>query len=223
MTGVKPAAKESSRDRALSDDEVRWFWQACEAEGFPWGPMGKILLLTGQRRREVAQMTEAEIDGAAWRLPAARVKNGRPHTVPLSDAALAVLKASPRIKSKPGYIFTTTGPSPVSGFHKARERLAARMSEIAARERGVPVSIDHWTFHDLRRTAATGMARIGIPVRVTEAVLNHVSGTGGGIVAVYQRHDFADEKRAALEAWSRLVLQLVEGKVDNVVQLEARA
>jgi integrase len=83
------------------------------------------------------------------------------------------------------------------------------MAEIAAKERGEAVSIDHWTFHDLRRTYATGMARMGIAVRVTEAVLNHVRGTGGGIVAVCQRHDFADEKRAALDAWARLVLQLV--------------
>ena len=96
------------------------------------------------------------------------------------------------------------------------------MVEIAAKERGEPVSIDHWTFHDLRRTAATGMARLGIPVRVTEAVLNHVSGTGGGIVAVYQRHDFADEKRSALDAWSRMVLQLVRAGGGNVVQLAVR-
>lgn len=223
VAGVKPVAREASRDRVLSDAEVRWLWQACEAEGFPWGPMGQILLLTGQRLSEVARMTDSEIEGSLWRLPAARTKNGRAHSVPLSDAALAVLEAVPRIKSAAGYVFTTSGETPVSGFHKAREHLARRMAEIAAAERGQPVPIDHWTFHDLRRTAATGMARIGIPVRVTEAVLNHVSGTGGGIVAVYQRHDFADEKQAALGAWSRLVLQLIEGKPDNVVQLvEAR-
>jgi len=94
------------------------------------------------------------------------------------------------------------------------------MTGIASKERGEPVEIPRWTFHDLRRTAATGMARLGIAVRVTEAVLNHVSGTGGGIVAVYQRHDYADEKRAALEAWGRFVLALVEGAADNVVRLE---
>jgi integrase len=220
LTGVKPVAREISRDRVLSDTEVRWLWQACEAEGFPWGPMGQVLLLTGQRLSEVARMTDGEIEGALWRLPAARTKNGRAHAVPLSDATRQVLVSVPRIKSAAGHVFTTSGDTPVSGFHKAREHLARRMNEIAAKERGEPTSIDHWTFHDLRRTAATGMARIGIPVRVTEAVLNHVSGTGGGIVAVYQRHDFADEKRAALDAWARMVLQLVEGGVGgNVVQL----
>lgn len=223
VIGVKPVAKESSRDRALSDDEIRWFWLACEAEGFPWGPLGKILLLTGQRRKEVAQLTESELDGALWRLPAGRVKNGRAHVVPLADAVLTVIASTPRFKTRLGYNFTTTGTSPVSGFDKGRKHLAARMLQIAEKERGEPVPIEGWTFHDLRRTAATGMARIGIPVRVPEAVLNHVSGTAGGIVSVYQRHDFADEKRAALEAWSRLVLQLVDGKADKVVQLEARA
>ena len=104
-----------------------------------------------------------------------------------------------------------TGRTPVSGFHKARATLAEAMEQIAAKERGEAVEIPHWTFHDLRRTCATGLARLGIPVRVTEAVLNHVSGTGGGIVAVYQRHDYADEKRKALEAWARFVLSLVEG------------
>ncbi len=223
LAGVKPVARETSRDRVLSDAEVRWLWRACKAEGFPWGPMGQILLLTGQRLSEVARMTEGEIEHALWRLPAARTKNGRAHAIPLSDAAREVLVSSPRIKSTAGYLFTTSGETAASGFHKAREHLSRRMAEIASKERGEPVSFDHWTFHDLRRTAATGMARMGIPVRVTEAVLNHVSGTGGGIVAVYQRHDFADEKRAALDAWARMVLQLVEGAGGNVVRLaEAR-
>jgi integrase len=97
------------------------------------------------------------------------------------------------------------------------------MSEIASAEVGAAVTIPHWTFHDLRRTCATGMARLGIPVRVTEAVLNHVSGTGGGIVAVYQRHDYADEKRQALDAWARLVGELLKGRADNVVPIAGGA
>ncbi|MEH6787594.1 MAG: integrase arm-type DNA-binding domain-containing protein [Paracoccus sp. (in: a-proteobacteria)] len=218
-TGVKPVAKEASRDRVLTDDEIRWFWQACEAEGFPWGPLGKVLLLTGQRLNEAAQITEGEIRGDLWHLSADRTKNGRAHDVPLSDAVQSVLGAVERIEGKPGFIFTTTGTTPVSGFFKARAHLAEAMERFAAEERGEAVEIPRWTFHDLRRTAATGMARLGIPVRVTEAVLNHVSGTGGGIVAVYQRHDYADEKRQALDAWRRFVLSLVQGQPDNVVRL----
>lgn len=219
-TGVKPAAKETSRDRVLTDDEIRWFWAACDAEGFPWGPFGRVLLLTGQRLNEVAQMTDGEIGGDLWHLTADRTKNGRAHDVPLSQPVRDVLAGIDRIEGRPGFIFTTTGNSPVSGFFKARASLAEAMEQAAAKEKGEPVEIPRWTFHDLRRTAATGMARLGIPVRVTEAVLNHVSGTGGGIVAVYQRHDYADEKRQALDAWARFVLSLVEGKADNVVQIE---
>lgn len=218
-TGVKPVAKETSRDRVLTDDEIRWFWQACEAEGFPWGPFGKVLLLTGQRLNEVAQMTDSEIWGYIWHLSADRTKNARAHEVPLSQPVRDVLAGMQRIRSAAGLIFTTTGETPVSGFFKARATLADGMSRIAAKERGEPVEIPRWTFHDLRRTAATNMARLAIPVRVTEAVLNHVSGTGSGIVAVYQRHDYADEKRAALEAWGNYVTRLIEGKPDNVVQL----
>lgn len=221
-TGVKPVAKETSRDRVLTDDEIRWFWAACEAGGYPWGPLGKVLLLTGQRLNEVAQITDREIRGDLWHLSADRTKNGRAHDVPLSKAVRGVLDAVERVADDKGvvhFIFTTTGNSPVSGFFKARAHLAEAMERLAAEERGGPVEIPRWTFHDLRRTAATGMARLGIAVRVTEAVLNHVSGTGGGIVAVYQRHDYADEKRAALDAWARFVVHLVEGKADNVVRI----
>lgn len=222
--GVKPPAKETSRDRVLTDDEIRWFWAACEKLGQPWGQLGQILLLSGQRLNEVAQMTDGEIRGAVWHLPSARTKNARAHDVPLSDATQRVLSGVERVKSGSGYIFTTNARTPVSGFHKARIHIAEHMEAIAAEERGEAVTIPKWGFHDLRRTAATGAARLGIPVRVTEAVLNHVSGTAAGIVSVYQRHDFADEKRQALEAWGRYVTQLVEGSADNVVRIgEARA
>lgn len=218
--GVKPVAKEASRDRVLTDDEIRWFWQACEAEGFPWGLLGKALLLTGQRLNEVAQITKGEIKGDTWHLTASRTKNARAHDVPLSNAVRDVLGAVDRLDGPAGYLFTTTGNSPVSGFFKARAQLAAAMERIAAEERGEPVDIPRWTFHDLRRTCATGLARHGIAVRVTEAVLNHVSGSGAGIVGVYQRHDYADEKRQALDAWGAFVTQLNIGSAENVVRLD---
>ncbi|GAW36616.1 putative prophage CPS-53 integrase [Roseovarius sp. A-2] len=222
--GVKPVAKEKSRDRVLSDDEIRWLWQACDREGQPWGHLGKMLLLTGQRLGEVVNITDREVSGDLWHLSADRTKNGRAHDVPLSEAARDVLGAVERVKGDAGYVFTTTGESALQGYHKGRNHIAKRMAEIASDERAEPVDIPHWTFHDLRRTAATGMARLGIPVRVTEAVLNHVSGTAGGIVSVYQRHDYADEKRAALDAWARVVGDLVDGPAENVVRIgEVRA
>ena len=222
--GVKPAAKEKSRDRVLTDQEVKWFWQACTVEGQPWGHLGKMLLLTGQRLGEVVNMTDREITGDLWHLTADRTKNGRAHDVALSEAARDVLGAVGRVNGRAGYVFTINGASALQGYHKGRNHIAKRMAEIASEERGETVEIPHWTFHDLRRTAATGMARLGIPVRVTEAVLNHVSGTAGGIVSVYQRHDYADEKRDALNAWARFVGDLVDGTPNNVVRLlEARA
>ena len=222
--GVKPAAKEKSRDRVLTDQEIKWFWQACSIEGQPWGHLGKMLLLTGQRLGEVVNMIDREITGDLWHLTADRTKNGRAHDVALSEAARAVLGGVERVKGQAGYVFTTNGASALQGYHKGRNHIAKRMAEIASHEAGEAVEIPHWTFHDLRRTAATCMARLGIPVRVTEAVLNHVSGTGGGIVGVYQRHDYADEKRNALDAWARFVGDLVDGTSDNVVRIaEARA
>ena len=220
-TGVKPVADEKSRDRVLSDDEIRAFWQACEAVGQPFGPLGKLLLLTGQRRGEVSEMTESELSGDTWHLNAERTKNGRGHDVPLSRAAGAVLADVERIKGEAGYVFTTTGKTPVSGFSKAHNIITAKMAELASEAAGEPVTIAHWTWHDLRRTCATGLARLGVPVRVTEAVLNHVSGTGGGIVSVYQRHDYADEKREALELWGDAVGDILAGS-DPVAEKKRR-
>jgi len=220
--GVRPPAKETARERVLSDDEIRWFWQACDKIGTPFGQFGKMLLLTGQRRDEVAGLSYAEIDGDLWRLPAERVKNGRAHDVPLSTAALDVLATLPVI-GKSAYVFTTTGLGPIKGYSRAKARLDAAMAEIAANERGEPVEIKSWRFHDLRRSTATGMQKLHIATPVVEAALNHVSGSRAGIVGTYQRHDYASEKRQALEAWGCFVTELVEGKPDNVVPLKGVA
>jgi integrase len=222
--GVRAPAKERPRDRVLSEDEIRWFWRACEAIGAPFGPVARFLLLTGQRLGEVSGLHEGELHGDVWHLPAERTKNARPHDVPLTAAARAVIDTAPRIAPPGGgsaLIFTTTGAAPLSGWSRARDRLHAAMESAAEAERGEPVTIPRWTFHDLRRTCATGLARLGIPVRVTEAVLNHVSGTGGGIVGVYQRHNFAGEKRKALEAWAEEVDRIAAGReaAGNVVAL----
>ena len=224
--GVEAAQDEQVRDRFLSDDEIRLFWRTCDAIGQPFGPLFKFLLLTGQRRGEVAAMTEGEISGGVWHLEAIRTKNGRAHDVPLSSAALAVLEGVTRFPSRRNdpYIFTTTGQTPVSGFSKAHAAVHAKMLELAQQDAGEGAAIESkpWRLHDLRRTCATGLASLRIPVRVTEAVLNHVSGTAGGIVSVYQRHDYADEKREALEAWGAYVMRLIEGRAGNVVQIKGR-
>lgn len=215
---IKPPSAVQSRDRILSDDELRAVWRACDAIGWPFGPLVKLLILTGQRRDEVAEMCWSEIDFSTktWMLPRARAKNDVEHEVPLSAMALAILEALPRVSSKPGFVFTTKGTTAVSGFARAKERLDAELAKT------VP-DMPPWVIHDLRRTFASGAARLGINLPVIEKVLNHVSGSFGGIVGVYQRHSFADEKRAALEAWGRHVAALVNGEASrNVVWLEGR-
>jgi integrase len=192
--GVKPPSEEKSRDRTLSDRELKQVWLAADKIGWPFGPMLKMLILTGQRRDEVARMmwAEVDLDNRLWTLPRERVKNNEPHEVPLSDEAIAILKSVPRIEDSP-YIFTTTGASPSSSYSRNKRRLDA-LARIAP-----------WRLHDLRRTVATGMARLGINLPVIEKVLNHASGSFAGIVGVYQRHSFAEEKRQALAAWGKHV------------------
>lgn len=214
LDGIKPPAPEKPRNRVLTDDEIKLFWNACDGLGYPFGPIYRLLLLTGQRLREVAEMSWREIDGDIWTLPDARSKNADEHAVPLSSEARAVLDSLPRIGGR--YVFTTTGNSAVSGFTRAKERVDKLMAEASSDP------IPAFTIHDLRRTAATGMAGLRFPPHVVEAVLNHRSGTRRGVAGVYNRFDYADEKRAALDAWARYVIQLVDGGADNVVRIGAR-
>ncbi|WP_298352967.1 site-specific integrase [Rhodoblastus sp.] len=228
---VRAPASEQSRDRVLTDNELRAFWRACDQIGKPFGPLAKILLLTGQRREEVGAMTWAELDLPArkWTIPKERAKNGVAHEVALSDAALALLATTDKIErprekgalALPAFVFTTTGRTPVSGYSKAKEQLDAAMNAILKAEAGDEFKEPaRWTFHDLRRTAASGMAGLGIAPHVVEAVLNHKSGTIKGVAAVYNRYSYADEKRAALDAWARRLDMIVSGKpAGNVVEL----
>jgi integrase len=206
--GVRPPTAERARDRVLSDDELRLAWQAADKLGGTFGPLVKMLALTGQRRDEVARMRWDELDFETrlWTLPPARTKNNQPHEVPLSKAALAVLQSVPRVADSP-FVLTNGGPSPASGYSKGKRRLDALL----------PADMPPWRLHDLRRTAASGMARLGINLPVIEKVLNHASGSFAGIVGVYQRHSFADEKRHALEAWGNFVAALAEGKPANKI------
>ena len=214
--------------------------EACAAfdqVGWPFGPFSKLLLLTGARRDEVASARWSEFDLAAkaWTIPKERAKNGVAHEVPLSEAALRILGALPRIEAgrrSAGLVFTTNGVTPVSGFSKAKTAIDAAIL-AARRERGVQLGRDpatvqapeEWTFHDLRRTVASGMAGLGFPPHVVEAALNHRSGTIKGVAAVYNRYSYADEKRAALDAWSRRLRVIVSGAdASNVIELSgARA
>lgn len=207
LQGMRAPARERSRDRILSNEEIGVFWQATAELGEPFGPLYRLLLLTGQRLREVAEMRWSEVDGDVWTLPGARTKNGDPHAIPLSTLARETLEAVRRIDGEAGYVFTTTGAAAVSGFTKAKRRLDRAMGRIAqARGLAQPAA---FVIHDLRRTATSGMAELGVPPHVCEAVLNHASGQVSGVAAVYNRYAYGPEKRAALEQWADRVRLMV--------------
>lgn len=200
---IKPPAAERSRDRVMTDAEIRVLWRAFDGLGFPFGPLLKFLLVTGQRREEVAGLPWSEIDLEArlWTLPRERAKNNVQHGVPLSPEAVSILSSLPR---RGDLVFSTTGQTPPSGFSKIKTRVDKSLGEA------VP-----WTWHDFRRTAASGMAGLGVALPVIEKLLNHTSGSFGGIVSVYQRYQFADEKRAALELWGAHVTAVISKKVED--------
>ena len=142
---------------------------------------------------------ELDLEAKVWTLPAARAKNHQEHTVPLSGLTVEILRAMPRIGE---FVFSFTGSGPISAFDLIKKRL----------DRLMPPSTAPWVLHDIRRSVASGMARLGVNLPVIEKILNHVSGSFAGIVGVYQRHSFADEKRSALELWSRHVAAVVNGE-----------
>ena len=196
---LKAQTEEIRRDRVLSDDEIKALWAACDESNSTISVVAKLLLLTGQRLSEVAGMRWSEIDevSSEWRLPSARTKNRREHIVPLSDATRAIIATRPRIQGC-DFVFSTTGKTPVSGFSRFKAEL-----DLILRF-GTP-----WRLHDLRRTAASGMAALRISPHVIEAALNHASGTISGVAAVYNRYSYLDEKKLALDTWATHLSALV--------------
>lgn len=197
IAGLKPPVKERARDRVLADRELSALLAAANAEAYPFGYLFTLLILTGQRRGEVTGMRWSEIDfeGRVWTIPAARSKNGQAHDVPLSEPVIEILQSAPRFLGS-DYVLTTTGDTPISGFGRAKDRLDEAMGAT------------DWRTHDLRRTTASGMARLGIPPHVVEKVLNHRTGIISGVAAVYNRYGYDCEKRDALEQWAAFVGQL---------------
>jgi integrase len=205
--GVHRPDASSKRERVLTDAEIVKLWAATEKLGAPFGPVIRLLLLTGCRLNEIAGLRWEEVGADALTIPGSRTKNHRDHVVPLSKAAREVLAG---VKRLPGseLVFSTTLVTPVSGWSRTKRRIDRLMGDVPP-----------WRIHDLRRTAATGMARAGADLPVIERALNHVSGSFGGIVGVYQRHKYADEVRAALQAWADLLARIVESKPPNVTPI----
>jgi len=232
LAGMEPPPLPAKRDRVLSDVEVELVWRATGRMAYPFGPLFRLLLITGQRLEEVSGLSWSELDrsAAVWTLPADRAKNDVAAVVPLSALAVAELDAlARRSKRKEGWpkrglVFTTTGETSVSGHSRAKRRLDREVAALAAKLDDPP-DIEPWRLHDLRRTLATGLQKLGVRFEVTEAVMNHVSGAKSGVAGVYQRHDWRPEKVAALNAWAAHLVGVIEGaEKSNVVQLaSARA
>ena len=226
-----PAARErvlNVKTDVRNADELRWFWAATSSDKIGvFSAVFRLLLLTGCRLNEIARMTRDELsdDHAMLRLPGSRTKNGLPHDVPLPPLARQILKG---VEAVPGgsnlIVFSTTGKTPVSGFSKIKRRLDQLILEEAQKETGradlrlsemVP-----WRIHDLRRTASTGMAGIGVLPHVVEAALNHVSGAKAGVAGTYNVEMYEEEKRAALSRWAAHIEGLVAGRKAKVVPIK---
>jgi integrase len=202
VVALKPerlVGKKAIRKRVLSDDELRALWQATDAIDYPFGPLVRLLMLTGQRRSDVskARWREFDLGKRLWSIPAERYKTDSPHIVPLSDDAIAILEALPRFKSG-DYMFTTTfGVRPFSGFSKLKARLDKLMEGKAA---------GPWILHDIRRTVRTQLSALPVADNVRELVIGHAQ---PGLHQVYDQHAYIDEKRRALELWAMRLRDIV--------------
>ncbi len=200
---VKPLAAEVKRDRVLTDSEIRAIWEACGELG-AFGRAFRLMLATGQRRTEVGEMVRREIDLAhrLWILPRERTKADRAHEIPLNDLALAILEECPKLGE---FVFSTDGTRPVSGWSHGKRALDEK------------AKIDDWHIHDLRRTAATNLAKIGVDRIVISKLLNH---SEVGVTGIYDRHSRDPEKRAAMERWGQRLKAIIDGTDGgNVVPL----
>jgi integrase len=206
-TRVRPFSNLTSRDRVLSTEEIRAVWLGLKDYPGLFGPL-KVLLLTGERRSEVAGLRWEELEGLGteegiWRLPGVRTKNGQSHLVPLAPAVQALLLELPRIGS---LVFTGTNATAASGFSKAKKELDIRLERIRCEMGQGP--LPSWTLHDLRRTMVTTMnEHLGIAPHVVEAVVNHVSGPAKrGVAGVYNRATYLQDRRSALREWAAYVV-----------------
>jgi len=231
---IKPSeiiGKKFARQRVLDDDEIRVVWEASCKLDYPFGPLIKLLFLTGQRLREVAEMSWSEIDTkkATWTIPAARMKSDAAHVVPLSPDALALLNKLPRWTKGEFALTTAEGVRPISGFSKAKLRLDKQILDDLTKavlslvvDKSVnnvkEVAFDPWRFHDIRRTVRTHLSALPIQDIVRELVISH---TKKGLHKVYDQWAYMNEKRQALELWAARLRSIVEPPPENVIPIRA--
>jgi integrase len=220
LAGIEPIGTRGQRARNLTDTEIALFWRACEQIGWPFGPLFQLLLMLGCRRSELARATWLEFDLQArtWELPGTRTKNGNPHLTHLPRLALDIIGGLPHVSNPADYVFCTgrrATAKPVSGFSDAAQRVHKMMNGASG------IEIAPFTRHDLRRTFSTGMAKLQVRQEVTDKLLNHSGGVLSGVRGVYNKFQYLDERRQALEVWARHVEGLIGVNRQNVTELHA--
>lgn len=203
LAGLKrPDLEYTKRKRKLSMDELRRVWEAAGEMGYPFGPWVRLLILTGQRKGEIAKLNRHWFDPDRKRLfeiPAEVYKTKIDHVVPLSAPAWKIVEDLPRWNEGDFLLSGSSGRAPISGFSRAEKRLYAKVAKLTKKAGAPPMA--PWTMHDIRRSVRTHMARIGVPTEIAQRVLGHMS---GGMDGTYNQHDYLPEKRAALEKWGKL-------------------
>ena len=196
--GLRAPTAPIARERVLSDAELASVWRCAERLGYPYGKAVQVLILTAQRKSEViaCQWTEFDLASSTWTIAAERNKSKRTHLIPLPKLMIELLTSMPRLHDL--WLFpTATNVGPISGFSKWKAQLDAGSG------------VSNWRLHDLRRTAATGLASLGVGPHVIERILNHSSGTFGGVAGIYNRFQYFPEMREGLDRWSAHVAELV--------------
>lgn len=197
--------EERARDRVLSDTEIKAVWSALDNDDY--ARILRLLLLTGARAEEISGLRWAEVIDGVINLPSERTKNRRPHSIPLSEPATSIIAELQRGKRTQVFGRDDTG---FFGWAKCKQRLDLKLGD----------SVAPWRIHDLRRTAASGMQRLGIRVEVIERALNHISGSYRGVAGIYQRDPLTDDVRNALERWGQHITDLIEGRKSVVVPMK---
>ncbi len=205
--GVDLPYRERERERTLSESEIAAVWSAFEQMAYPFGDLGRLLLLLAQRRGETISMRWDQInfERATWTIPSAAAKTGAEHLVPLPAVALRIIEAIPRLDGSPFVFPGRLSGSPISSFSVALKTAHAISGTTA------------WTWHDCRRTARTGMARLGVLPHIGERVLNHA--VAGKIAKIYDVHKYQPEVRRALELWSVELERIVGGGDSKIVPM----
>lgn len=213
---LKPKAligEKQSRNRVLADDELRAAWEVAETTSYPYGPLFRLLILTGQRKSEVAEARWSEFDfeKKLWIIPADRMKADAAHVVPLNDDTVRLIKSLPRFNNGDFLFSTTFGRKPVNGFGNAKVRFDVAMKAELGK------AIPNWVIHDLRRTVRTHLSALPIGDLVRELIIGH---TKPGLHKVYDQCAYLDEKRHGLDLWAQRLRGIIEPQLANVIPLE---